>query len=241
MKRIVFTLFIIIQGVAYGQGFYSFSVEGELQPARIKNIKDGKSIIEIVVREDVDLKNLNFKYKLLSGCYLESDLKKDFSEGRQNVIVRKKGGERKEWVICVKQLKSSSLPIYLSFSKTNPCVWTASTLGWVAIGTDYDKKQVVRFGNQNSCFYVAFKDSPHSVSFELEPVAKNLTFFDGIFVVETSQNGENWSLLSEYNSKTGLREDKYYEYELNDETRYIRWIYQKRNKLNLNLNNIKVW
>ncbi len=244
MKRIIFIIFIFFiffHGFIYGQGFYSFSVKGELQPALIKNKANDISIVEVIVREDVDLKNLDFEYKLLSDCYLESDLSKDFSEGQQSVIIGKKGGKRKEWIIYVKQLKSSTLPIHLSFSKINPCSWTPSTLGWVAIGTDHDKKNVVRFGNENSFFYVAFNEQPHFVCFELEPVAKNFTFFDGVFIVETSRNGKNWSLLAEYNSKTGLREDKHYEYELTDETRYIRWIYQKRNKLNLNLNNIKVW
>ncbi len=240
MKRIFLAITVLFFGLnVFSQGFSSFSVEGELQKAVIKNIVDGPSKIEVLVDESMDLTKVPFKHRLLGGCYLEGKISQDFTEP-QRITVGKRGVDSKDWIISVKRLQKAPLPFKLDFSKTSPSVWSNEVVGWAGILVDETKETVIRFGNSGVSFIVAVADAPKSVEYELTPVSKEKVKFDGKFIVETSADGRTWTPLHTFDSKNNFNDDPNYKHELNSDVRYIKWTYADRNRLNINLNKIKV-
>ena len=217
------------------QGFSKFTIEGGMADGSIKNVKEGTSKIEVIAGSDVNLKNVKFKYKLLSGCSLANGLSKNFTEP-QTVTVNKNNGSSKEWEIKVKKLTPAPLPINLEFSKTVPAVWTPETKGWVNAGTDESKPTVVRFGNNNVSFIVAFEGEAKEVSFDLNLVGKGDDTFKGVFEVMTSADGINWKNIEGFDNK--LTMDSQFTCPVSSDARFIKWNYKEREKQNVNLNNI---
>lgn len=240
MKKYFLAITILFFGLnTYSQGFSAFSVEGELQKAVIKNIVDGPSRIEVLVDESMDLTKVAFKYRLLGGCYLDGKLSENFTEPQQ-ITIGKRGSDSKDWIISVKRLQKAPLPFELNFSKDNPFVWSNEVVGWAGILVDETKETVIRFGNHGVSFFVAVADAPKSLQYELTPVSKEMVKFDGKFVVESSTDGRTWTNLYTFDSKNNFNDDPNYKHELSSDVRYIKWTYVERNRLNINLNKIKV-
>lgn len=237
--KLIILLSVATISLANAQGFSSFSVKGELQKAVIKNNANRLSTVDAIISEETDIKNLDFKYRMLSNSFLSKDLSKDFTDS-QLVTIDRRNGDSREWRVTVKQLKKASLPLNVSFSEDNPYKWDNSVFGWAGIGVDESRPSVIRFGNFDVSFYIAFKEPAETLSFELKPVSREKVVFDGVLVLETSSNGLDWSILEEFNRKNDLKEQGLYEYTLNQDVRYVRWVYKERNKLNINLNNIEV-
>ncbi len=223
---------------ASAQGFRQFTIEGGLADGSIKHIKEGPSKVEVIAGKDVNLKNVKFKYKLLSGCSLANGLSKDFTQP-QTVTVNKNDGTSKEWEIKVKKLTPASLPLNLKFSNDMPSVWTPETKGWITAGTDESKPMTVRFGNYGVSFIVAFEGEAKEVAFDLELVGKAEDTFNGKFEVSTSADGLNWTPIEGFDAK--LTKNSKFACPLSNDARYIKWTYAERaGKQNVNLNNIVV-
>lgn len=235
------TAFAVLAFISLGvsaQGFRQFTIEGGLADGSIKHVKEGPSKIEVIAGKDVNLKNVKFKYKLLSGCSLESGLSKNFTEP-QTVTVNKNNGTSKEWEIRVKKLTPAPLPLNLKFSNNVPSVWTPETKGWVTAGTDESKPMTVRFGNYGVSFITAFEGEAKEVSFDLALVGKAEDKFDGKFEVLTSADGLNWTPIEGFNAQ--LTKNSTFTCPLSSNARYIKWTYVERaDKQNVNLNNIVV-
>jgi len=238
-KLIVFILSLVIAIPMHAQGFASFNVEGSLQPAVIKYIVEGPSLIEVLVGEKTDIKNLKFKYKLNGGCSLAKELTADFTQP-QTVVVNKNDGTSKEWLVNIKQLKAASLPLELIFSNNNLSIWDSGVVGWAGIGIDPRITSVIRFGNKGVSFWVAINKPATKLDYQLKMVSKEKVSFDGEFVVETSKDGSSWNLLKEFNEQNQISMDGNYRHDIAKDVRFIRWTYVSRVKLNLNLNNIYV-
>lgn len=234
-------MFVILLTIpVFAQGFSTFIVDGSLHPAVIKNAKgDEPSSIEIIISPELDVSNINFKYRLLSGCSVSPAITADFTQP-QKVLVSKNDGTSKEWILYVRQLTLASLPLELSFSTDNPSEWNHKVKGWAALGVDQSKPTVIRFGNSNVSFWVAFNEPASKLEYELRMVSKQDVKFDGEFIVETSSNGQKWKLLKEFDERNQISADGNYQHDLSKDVRFIRWTYITRNKLNLNLNNIEV-
>lgn len=238
-KLFLFILSSIFVVSVFSQGFASFNVEESLQPAVIKYITDESSLIEVLVSEKANIKNIKFKYKLNGGCSLGKELKADFSQP-QTVVVNKNDGNSKEWIVNVKQLKAASLPVELNFSNDNLSIWSSDVIGWAGIGTDPRITSVIRFGNKGVSFWVAINKPAKKLDYQLKIVSKEKVKFDGEFIVETSTDGQKWSILNEFNEQNQISADGNYRHDISKDVRFIRWTYVTRNKLNLNLNNIYV-
>lgn len=240
MKKIFVSIVAIILTLPlFAQGFATFSVDGSIQPATIKNISEGNSIIEVLVYDNTDITNINFKYKLLSGCQLAGSIKSDFTHP-QTVTINKNNGDSKDWTIYVKRLTPAALPLNLNFSNHNPSNWSNEVVGWAGIGVDSTKPTVIRFGNKGVSFWVAIKEPAKTLSYELKPVSREKVDFDGEFYVETSVDGKKWRTITEFNSSKQFAADGQHEIDLKSDVRYIRWTYYDRNRLNINLNNISI-
>ena len=240
MKKITtLTLALLTLFAMYGQGFRTFDVEGQLLPTLIKNNSKGTSLVEVITDGSVDLENVDFKYKLYSGSSVVNDISSDFTEP-QLITVTKRGEDEKVWELKVKPLVAEKLPFKLSFSKDNLSIWSPSVVGWAGIGVDEEKNTVIRFGNEGVSFLVAFEGDANSVSYELSPVSKELVNFDGVFHVETSANGKDWKAIHTFDKRNNFDTSNMYTHPIESGVRYIKWTYNKRNKLNINLNNIEI-
>lgn len=241
MKKYLLSVVAVLLFIpAFSQGFSTFIVEGSLSPAIIKNVvSDDPSYIEVIVSPKADISNINFKYRLLSGCSLAPVISPDFTHP-QKVVVSKNDGTSKEWILYVKQLTSASLPLKLSFSTNNPSEWNHKVRGWAALGVDQSKPGVIRFGNKDVSFWVAFSEPATKLEYQLMKVSKAEVGFDGEFVVETSADGQKWKVLKEFDERNQISADGHYRHDLSKDVRFIRWTYVSRNKLNLNLNDIIV-
>lgn len=240
MKKIILSLLTLVLTVPmFSQGFASFSVDGALQPAVIKNIVEKTSLVEVLVGEKTDIKNLKYKYKLYSGCTLSPELTPNFTHA-QTVVINKNDGTSKEWLVEVKQLKAASLPLEQKFSEANPSISNNENIGWAGMGTDPRITNTIRFGNKGVSFWVAINQSASKVEYQLKMVSKEKVSFDGEFVVETSKDGKSWKVLKEFDERNPMSADGNYSHEITNDVRFIRWTYFTRNKLNLNLNNIIV-
>lgn len=241
MKRnILFFCLALFVLPAFSQGFSNFTVEGALSPAVIHHAKgDAPSSIEVIVSSAVDIRNVKFKYRLLSGCNLSPDINADFSVP-QRVLVSKNDGSSKEWLLHVKQLTPSALPLQLSFSAANPSAFNNQLKGWAALGIDQSKPTVIRFGNKGVSFWVAFNEPAKLLKYQLKAVSREPVVFDGEFIVEGSADGKKWKVIKEFDEHNPMDADGNYEHELSPATRFVRWTYVARNKLNLNLNHIIV-
>lgn len=223
--------------IGKAQGFAQFNAQGALTEARIKDNGNNKtSVVEQIVGADADLSKLEFKYKLYSACALDQPLTADFTQP-QNVKVTKQGGGSKDWIINVRQLKPANLPFDLTFSNTNPSIYHSDVMGWATYGTDETKPNVVRFGDKNVAFYVAFNGQAKEVSYKLSALGDA---FMGKFLVEESADGQQWTTIAEYNEKETFGKDSEFTNKLLENTRFIRWIYAERKKMNVNLNDISV-
>ncbi|MEI8205115.1 MAG: hypothetical protein WCH34_19005, partial [Bacteroidota bacterium] len=120
MKRNIFIIILVISATStlFAQVFTSFSVKGSIVETRLKN-SSGK--IETIVDEAVDIKNLDFKYKLNTGTTIadSTPITKDFTKPQYIKLENASEGQQ-TWEVAVNQLKASSLPFALSFSNSSP-------------------------------------------------------------------------------------------------------------------------
>ncbi len=240
MKKILsFALSCVVAITAAAQGFSSFTVEGSLVPASIRNIVDGVSIVDVLVSETTPINNVKFKYRLYSNSSLSKELTPDFQLPQQ-VTILKTDGTSKDWMVRVKQLKAAKVPFSLDFSDVNPSEWSNDAVGWAGIGIDETKPSVIRFGNKGVSFWVAVDGKATKVNYKLMPVSRTRVEFDGEFVVEASVNGRTWEELKIFDQFNQISIDGNYQHELPKNVKYIRWTYVSRNKLNINLNAISV-
>lgn len=223
---------------ATAQGFAKFNVEGAISEASIKNVKQGPSKVEVIVGENVNLKNVKFRYNLLSGCTLDGSLSKDFTEP-QTVSVSKNDGSAKEWIVEIKKVTPAPLPLVLEFGKENPAIWNADAKGWVSSGTDESKPTVVRFGNSKVSFIAAYEGEAKEVSFDLTLVGKAEDKYSGTFKLEASADGKTWKDVSSFDNGK-ITTDSHFTCPLDSDSRFVKWTYKERNKQNVNLNNITI-
>lgn len=233
---IISLLFI---AAVYAQGFKSFTVEGQLFPALIKDNSKGGARVEVIINDKVNITNIDFDYQLYSRSRVVSKISRDFSEP-QEVTINKRDVGDKVWTVNIKQLIPAPLPLHLNFSKSNPSNWTPSVKGFAGIGIDTRKNTVVRFGNHDVSFIVAFDKDAQSVTYDLMPVSKELVEFAGKFIVQTSTDAKIWNTIHTFDENHNFDASNNYTHLLEKGVRYIKWTYIDRIKLNINLNNIKV-
>lgn len=239
LKASILITFAFLMNISiYAQGFAFFQVENALTKALIKANGDKAGTIELIVGENIDLKNVPMKYKLLGGCKLDeaTPLNNDFTKP-QTVKINKNGTE-KEWIIAVHQVKGETLPVIIKFGKNNPCT-IESDETWGGYGIDYSKNTVARFGNDDNMFFAGIPQGAKKVSYTLTVVGDKP--LEGIFDVETSEDGNKWKRLVSYSSGNPVRNNENVTMELPSKAKYIRWVYATREaKQNVNLNNITI-
>ena len=239
MKKslITLTLVLSVTTTLFAQVFTSFSVKGSVVEARIKN-SAGK--IEMIVDETVDIKNLDFKYKLNSGTTVSDStpIAKDFT--KPQYIKLENANEGKQiWQVAVNQLKALSLPLAVSFSSSSPIdIKTPNPKPWTGYGIDYKRPDAIYFTDEGAAFYIAINGGAKVLEFNMSLLGKEE--FAGEFAVETSANLKNWSTIATYNPSKPILKNSVFTLPLKLDVKYVRWVYYTRVKQNVNLNNISV-
>ena len=239
MKRNLFTLsfILLISTTIFGQVFTSFSVKGSLIETRLKN-SAGK--IETVVDETVDIKNLDYKYRLNTGTTLSDStpISKDFTKPQYIKLMNASEGN-KIWEVAVNQLKSASLPFELAFSGNSKIdINTANPKPWAGYGIDYKRSDAVYFCDEGVAFYIAIVPGAKVLNFNMSLLGKEE--FTGDFGVETSANLKNWSTIATYSASKPILKNSTFTLPLKADVKYVRWVYYTRVKQNVSLNNISV-
>lgn len=148
--------------------------------------------------------------------------------------------------ITAKVIKPAALPMEIATANSSfdSNSWTTATIGWA--GACIDKNQsVIRFGSAKRSFMLAFTDVPamlkYSIKF-LNPVWDAANVFD----VDGSADGINWTSIKQYNAETAMPTsttpagEVEIELAVNENYRFIRWIYTTRNSTNVALEGITV-
>ena len=239
MKKaiILFAIVLSTSTFTFSQVFTSFSVKGSLIETLLKN-SAGK--IETIVDETVDIKNVEFKYKLNAGTTMSDSTPviKDFTKP-QNINLSNPNEGNKTWQVIVNQLKTATLPFSLSFSKSNPLdVNTPNPKGWSGYGIDYKRTDALYFGDEGVSFYITFNTGAKELSYNLAVLAPDA--IAGEFAVECSADFKKWSTLASYNSANSMIKNNVYTHALKSDVKFVRWVYYTRVKQNVTLNNINV-
>lgn len=237
MKRNFITLTIIISLTASvsSQVFTSFTVKGSTIEPRQKNTI-GK--IETIVDETVDIKNVDFKYKLNSGTSVSDStpIVKDFTKP-QYIHLSNPGEGFKIWEVAVNQLKCSTLPFDLSFSSDSPIdIKTPNPKPWAGYGIDYKRADAVYFCDEGAAFYVAFNTGAKELTFNMGLLGKDL--YQGEVGIETSNNFKSWSTIATLNTSKPILKNSTFTLALKSDVKYVRWVYYTRVKQNVTLNKI---
>ena len=232
-----FVLLLSVSSFSFAQVFTSFSVKGSFVETRIKNTA-GK--IETIVDESVDIKNLDFKYKLNTSTSVSDStpLVKDFTKPQYIKLTNASEGN-KVWEVAVNQLKGAALPFELSFSNSSPIdIKTPNPKAWAGYGIDYKRSDAVYFCDEGVAFYIAIVPGSKVLNFDMSLLGKEE--FTGELAVETSVNLKNWSTLATFSAAKPILKSSKFTLPLKTDIKYLRWVYYTRVKQNVNLNNISI-
>jgi hypothetical protein len=237
MKKVLIAIVFFTTIPLFSQVFTSFSVKGSMVETLLKN-SAGK--IETIVDETIDIKNLDFKYKLNSGTTISDStpLNKDFTKP-QYIKLENPNEGNKTWQVVVNQLRNASLPLTLSFSKSAPLdINSSNPKSWSGYGIDYKRTDALYFGDEGVTFYIAFNAGAKELSYTLAVLATDA--IAGEFAVECSTDFKRWSTMANYTSTNSMLKNNVYTHALKSDVKYIRWVYYTRVKQNVTLNNITV-
>jgi len=239
MKKelLAITLILSVTTTLFSQVFTSFSTKGSFVETRIKNTA-GK--IETIVDETVDIRNLDFKYKLNTGTSVSDStpVVKDFTKPQYIKLTNASEGD-KVWEVAVNQLKCSALPFELSFSGSSPIdIKTPNPKPWAGYGIDYKRADAIYFCDEGVAFYIAFTPGAKELNFSMSLLGKEE--FTGELAVEASANLKNWSTIATYSSSKPILKSSTFKLSLKADVKCVRWVYYTRVKQNVTLNSISV-
>lgn len=261
MKKI--TLFLMIAFVAVSvsaqrisgltiEGHTALTPFGAFNPTNDNADKPGDG--QIVYANSVDLSNVNVTINAGADASVvePSPLPTDWSSTVTGIKVEK--DDKSAWAnydITIKKVLPAELPFEIKTGAGNfdSDSWTPTTVGWA--GAAIDKAQnLIRFGSANRAFVVAFSDEPDSLYYTIKALSTEWVVSKSEFNVEGSADGVSWRTIVKYdedNEMPGTSPAVVKAVELDEDIRFVRWIYSKRNNapstgkgFNVSLENILV-
>lgn len=105
------------------------------------------------------------------------------------------------------------------------------------LDTDYGSSPKLKFSAANNALILHFNEQPGTLSYNI----KGNSFSGGVFEVQTSEDGENYTTLKSYNSISGSTTGQNDVFDnLGENVRYIKWLYKTKSSGNVALGNIKL-
>lgn len=131
---------------------------------------------------------------------------------------------------------TATLPVSQSGGKSNlPTGFTATGLG-----SDYSSEPKLKFDTKGDKLVLHFTGAPGKLGYKLKwNYSGSVTF--GIFVVEVSEDGTNYTTLKKYTSTeitTKKAEIEEKDIDVPSSTQYIKWTYTNKNSGNIGLGSI---
>ena len=102
------------------------------------------------------------------------------------------------------------------------------------IGSDYGSSPKLKFDNENDYLILKFNERPGKLSYKI----KGNAFSGGTFKVQASVNGLNYTDLKTYDDLGDVQTESIND--IDENVRYIRWIYSNKSNGNVALGNIKL-
>ena len=102
------------------------------------------------------------------------------------------------------------------------------------IGSDYSASPKLKFDTTGDWLLLHFDERPGILTFDI----KNNSFSGGTFTVQTSEDGVTYTDLEAYTTITGTQNEEFDN--LDENVRYIKWIYTNKSNGNVGLGNIKL-
>lgn len=103
------------------------------------------------------------------------------------------------------------------------------------LGTDYSASPYLKFDGTGDCLILKINERPGKLTFDI----KGNSFSDGTFTVQTSEDGETYTDLKKYKAfGSSLHSESFNG--LDENVRYIKWIYTEKANGNVALGNIKL-
>ena len=102
------------------------------------------------------------------------------------------------------------------------------------VGSDYSASPKLKFDTTGDWLLLHFDERPGILTFNI----KNNSFSGGTFTVQTSEDGVTYTDLEAYTTITGTQNEEFDN--LNENVRYIKWIYTEKVSGNVGLGNIKL-
>lgn len=222
---------------------------GAFNPTNNDATKPGDA--QVVFPVGTDLSNVNVSINVGKDASIVEPitLPTDWTSTVEDIKVEKT--DQTAWAlysITLKAIKPASLPLEIKTGagNFNSSSWTTETVGWAGAAIDKDQN-LIRFGSPNRSFVVAFEPeasyAPDSVYFTMNYLASGDPFpTDGsvTFDVDGSADGVNWTLVHQFNASNPMVTGERLSLGLSQSYRYLRWMFTKRAKSNISLENIIV-
>ena len=103
------------------------------------------------------------------------------------------------------------------------------------LGSGYNSSPKLQFSSSSNALILHFDEQPGKLSFDI----LGNSFSGGTFVVQTSEDGEDYTDLKSYTSLSSTKLSEEFE-NLGTNVRYIKWLYKQKSSGNVALGNIKL-
>ena len=108
------------------------------------------------------------------------------------------------------------------------------------LSTDYSSSPLMKFAAANNAVVLHFDEQPGKLTYDIKGnPASGKSSIEGEFVVQTSEDGENYTDLKSYTTLGNTVKSEEFT-NLGENVRYIKWLYKSRTSGNVALGNIKL-
>ena len=128
---------------------------------------------------------------------------------------------------------SAALPFTFDSGKSD----IATTVGLIhsGLGSDYNSSPLLKFDDSDDNLLLQINERPGKLTYDI----KGNSFSNGTFKVQTSKDGTTFTDLKAYTSLDNTKQSEVFN-NLDENVRYIKWIYTEKVDGNVALGNIKL-
>ena len=179
-----------------------------------------------------DYSNLSFSYSITEENQTGADRTACF----KFYIMCDNGGALSNLITVTQQTYVAPTVATLPFEFNNGKADIEDTDGLTqeGVGSDYSASPKLKFDTTGDWLLLHFDERPGILTFDI----KNNSFSGGTFTVQTSEDGVTYTDLEAYTTITGTQNEEFDN--LDENVRYIKWIYTEKVSGNVGLGNIKL-
>lgn len=133
----------------------------------------------------------------------------------------------------ISQAKAAYATYPFAFDGGIEDVTNAGGMTQYGLGSDYASSPKLRFDNTGDWLIIKTNEAPSQLTYDI----KNNSFSGGTFTVQESADGENYTEVASYTDITGTQKEAV---DLDQATRYIKFIYTEKVDGNVGLGNINI-